>query len=111
MVGLLADISICAQDAKIGDGHVKLGVAAGDHAAIAWPLLVGPAKANYYLLTGEMLNGAEAERIGAVVTNYPCLRRILGRDPTIGLKQLSDRQDRPDDYNYSHKKARREARA
>jgi hypothetical protein len=54
---------------------------------------------------------AEAERIGCVVTNYSCLRRILGRDPTIGLKQLSDRQDRPDDYNYSHKKARREARA
>ena len=45
VVGLLADISICAQDAKIGDGHVKLGVAAGDHAAIIWPLLVGPAKA------------------------------------------------------------------
>ena len=66
VVGLLADISICAQDAKIGDGHVKLGVAAGDHAAIIWPLLVGPAKAKYYLLTGEMLTGAEAERIGLV---------------------------------------------
>lgn len=66
VVGLMADISICAQDARLGDGHVKLGVAAGDHAAIIWPLLIGPAKAKYYLLTGEMIDGAEAERIGLV---------------------------------------------
>ncbi|MEU8341609.1 enoyl-CoA hydratase [Actinomadura meyerae] len=66
VVGLMADISICARDAKIGDGHVKLGVAAGDHAAIIWPLLVGMAKARYHLLTGEMIDGAEAERIGLV---------------------------------------------
>lgn len=71
VVGLLADISICAEDAKIGDGHVKLGVAAGDHAALIWPLLVGPAKAKYYLLTGEMITGAEAERIGLVSRAVP----------------------------------------
>src|SRR5699024_1111470 len=63
VVALLADISICADDARIGDGHVKLGVAAGDHAAILWPLLCGMAKARYYLLTGEMVTGAEAEGI------------------------------------------------
>jgi enoyl-CoA hydratase len=57
VVALLADISICAEDAKLGDGHVKLGAAAGDHAAIIWPLLCGMAKARYYLLTGEMVNG------------------------------------------------------
>ena len=66
VVALLADISICATDARIGDGHVKLGVAAGDHAAIVWPLLAGMAKSRYYLLTGEMIDGAEAERIGLV---------------------------------------------
>ncbi|MEA2136633.1 MAG: enoyl-CoA hydratase, partial [Solirubrobacteraceae bacterium] len=66
VVALLADISICAQDARIGDGHVRLGVAAGDHAAILWPLLCGMAKARYYLLTGEMITGEEAERIGLV---------------------------------------------
>ncbi len=62
VVALLADISICALDARLGDGHVKLGVAAGDHAAILWPLLCGMAKARYYLLTGEMITGEEAER-------------------------------------------------
>ncbi len=71
VVALLADISICATDAKLGDGHVKLGVAAGDHAAILWPLLAGMAKARYYLLTGEMLTGAEAERIGMVSKALP----------------------------------------
>lgn len=71
VVALLADISICAEDAKLGDGHVKLGVAAGDHAAIIWPLLAGMAKARYYLLTGEMLTGAEAERIGLVSKAVP----------------------------------------
>ncbi len=71
VVALLADISICAEDALLGDGHIKLGVAAVDHAAIIWPLLAGFAKARYYLLTGEMLNGAEAERLGMVSKAVP----------------------------------------
>ena len=66
VAGLLADISIVAKDARIIDGHTRLGVAAGDHAAIIWPLLCGMAKAKYYLLLCEPLSGEEAERIGLV---------------------------------------------
>ena len=66
VAGLLADISIAAKSAKIVDGHTRLGVAAGDHAAICWPLLCGMAKAKYYLLTNRPLSGEEAERIGLV---------------------------------------------
>jgi len=66
VVALLADVSIAARGARIIDGHTKLGVAAGDHAAICWPLLCGMAKAKYYLLTCETLSGEEAERIGLV---------------------------------------------
>ena len=66
VVGLLADISIASKDARIIDGHVRLGVAAGDHAAIVWPLLCGLAKAKYYLLTCEPISGAEAERVGLI---------------------------------------------
>jgi enoyl-CoA hydratase len=44
--GLLADVSIASKDCRIIDGHTRLGVAAGDHAAIVWPLLCGLAKAN-----------------------------------------------------------------
>jgi enoyl-CoA hydratase len=63
---ILSDISIGARSAKIVDGHVRLGVAAGDHAAIIWPLLCGMAKAKYYLMTGEPLYSEEAERIGLI---------------------------------------------
>src|SRR5687767_5538320 len=63
---LLADISIAARNAKLIDGHTRLGVAAGDHAAIIWPLLCGMAKAKYYLLTCDTLSGEEAERLGLV---------------------------------------------
>jgi enoyl-CoA hydratase len=66
VVGLLADISIAAKSARIIDGHTRLGVAAGDHAAIVWPLLCGMAKAKYHLLTCTPLSGEEAERIGLV---------------------------------------------
>jgi enoyl-CoA hydratase len=69
--GLLADISIATPEARIIDGHTRLGVAAGDHAAIVWPLLCGMAKAKYYLLTCDTLTGAEAERIGVVSLTAP----------------------------------------
>jgi len=65
-VALLADISVAGRRAKILDGHTRLGVAAGDHAAIVWPLLCGMAKAKYYLLLNDVLTGEEAERIGLV---------------------------------------------
>ena len=64
--GLLADVSIATKDARIIDGHTRLGVAAGDHSVIVWPLLCGLAKAKYYLLLCEAVYGAEAERIGLV---------------------------------------------
>jgi enoyl-CoA hydratase len=63
---IMADISIVARDARLSDGHTKIGVAAGDHAAIIWPLLCGMAKAKYLLLLCEPVTGAEAERIGLV---------------------------------------------
>src|SRR5438034_204049 len=65
-LALLADVSIAARSARIIDGHTRLGVAAGDHAAIVWPLLCGMAKAKYHLLTCQPLSGEEAERIGLV---------------------------------------------
>jgi enoyl-CoA hydratase len=64
--GILADVSIATKDCRIIDGHTRLGVAAGDHAAIIWPLLCGLAKAKYYLLLCEQVRGAEAERIGLI---------------------------------------------
>lgn len=70
-VAMMADISIMAEEARITDGHVKLGVSAGDHAAILWPLLCGMAKAKYYLMTADFVSGKEAERIGLVSLCVP----------------------------------------
>lgn len=70
-VALLADVSIIAESARLSDGHARLGVAAGDHAALLWPLLCGMAKAKYYLMTAEFIDGREAERIGLVTRCVP----------------------------------------
>ena len=70
-IALLSDISIAAPSARLLDGHVRLGVAAGDHAAIIWPLLCGLNKAKYHLLLGESVGGEEAERIGLVSLCVP----------------------------------------
>jgi enoyl-CoA hydratase len=70
-IALLADVSIAAEDARILDGHTRLGVAAGDHAVIIWPLLCGLAKARYHLMTTKPLSGMEAERIGLVALAVP----------------------------------------
>jgi len=63
VVALLADIPIAAQGARLADGHVRMGVAAGDHACIIWPLLCGMAKAKYHLMTGEFVSGCGRRRV------------------------------------------------
>jgi enoyl-CoA hydratase len=76
-VALLADVSIAAESAKLSDGHVRIGVAAGDHAALLWPMLCGFARAKYYLLTADFVDGREAERIGLVSRCVPD-DRVIG---------------------------------
>lgn len=66
IVAMMSDIQIAAKNAVILDGHTRLGVTAGDHAALVWPMMMGMAKAKYYLLTCRKLRGEEAERIGLV---------------------------------------------
>ncbi|MEO2176252.1 MAG: enoyl-CoA hydratase/isomerase family protein [bacterium] len=70
-VALMADISLMAEEARITDGHIRLGVAAGDHANIIWPLLCGLAKAKYYLLTADFVDGKTADQIGLVSKSVP----------------------------------------
>jgi enoyl-CoA hydratase len=67
----MADISIAAEDAKLIDGHSKVGVAAGDHACVIWPLLCGMAKAKYFLWNLEPLTGKKADELGIVTLALP----------------------------------------
>lgn len=84
-VALLADISIASEKAVLIDGHTKLGVVAGDHAALVWPLLCGLAKSKYYLLLCERIGGKEAADMGMVARCVPhdelmpTAREIAGR--------------------------------
>lgn len=90
-VALMADISIMAEEARITDGHVRLGVAAGDHSVILWPLLCGMAKAKYYLMTAEFITGKEAERIGLVSLCVP-RAELLGRAMAVADKLAAGSQ-------------------
>lgn len=65
-VALMADVSVMAEDARLTDGHLRLGVGAGDHAVLVWPLLCGMARAKYLLMTAAFVDGRQAERIGLV---------------------------------------------
>ncbi len=70
-LALLADISVASDRARLIDGHRRLGVTAGDHAAIIWPLLCGMAKAKYYLMRTDPISGPEADRLGLVSLCVP----------------------------------------
>jgi len=65
-IALFADIVYADEAATIADPHVSIGVVAGDGGAIIWPLLVGPNRAKEFLMTGDPVTGAQAERIGLV---------------------------------------------
>jgi enoyl-CoA hydratase len=65
-VALLCDIIVAAEGTKIGDPHVKVGIVAGDGGAVIWPQLIGFAKAKEFLMTGDLVEAREAERIGLI---------------------------------------------
>ncbi len=90
-VALLADISIISETTRFTDGHLRLGVGAGDHAAIIWPLLCGMAKAKYYLLTSDFIDGKEAERIGLVSLCVP-QEQVLPKAMEVAEKLASGPQ-------------------
>src|SRR5947209_6823425 len=101
-VALMADISIMSETARITDGHTKLGVVAGDHAAIVWPLLCGMAKAKYYLLTSDFIDGKETKRslnnwlrmAGPIFDNSMALELLtfMGEDVREGLQAIREKR-------------------
>ena len=65
-LALFSDISIVADDAKLGDTHVRVGMVAGDGGCVIWPLLIGVQKAKEYLMLGKLFSGAEAASMNLV---------------------------------------------
>ena len=108
-VALFCDIIIAADDARIGDLHVNIGLSAGDGGAIIWPQLIGYPRAKEFLMTGRLIDGAEAAALGLVNEAVPAdeldarVERMVGKlergatqairftkvSINIGLKQLA----------------------
>jgi enoyl-CoA hydratase len=70
-MALFCDIVLMAEHARLGDPHVKMGIVAGDGGAILWPLLLGLHRGKEYLMTGDIISAAQAERWGMVNYVYP----------------------------------------
>ena len=65
-IALLCDVVVAGRSAVFADTHVTLGIGAGDGGQLIWPMLIGPNKAKYFLMTGDRVDATEAERIGLV---------------------------------------------
>jgi enoyl-CoA hydratase len=65
-IALLCDVIFMAEDASIADPHVRVGIVAGDGGTAIWPLVLGPARAKEFLLTGDRVEAADALRMGLV---------------------------------------------
>jgi len=94
-LALLCDVVYMADSARIGDTHISIGLVPGDGGAVIWPLLVGPARAKEYLLTGDLIEAPEAERIGLVnhvvpadrvVEDATALARRLAGGPAMAIR-------------------------
>lgn len=84
-LALLTDVAIAGKSAVLLDGHTRIGVAAGDHAVLSWPILCGLARAKYHLLLCERVDGATAAQIGLVAL---CVedQQLLSRAREIATK-------------------------
>jgi enoyl-CoA hydratase len=68
---LFCDMIFAAEDARIGDPHVQLGLSTGDGAAIIWPQLMGFPRAKQFLMTGEPMTATQAAQYGLVNEALP----------------------------------------
>ncbi|MFC2005943.1 enoyl-CoA hydratase/isomerase family protein [Chloroflexota bacterium] len=93
-IALFCDIIIAAETAKFADSHIKVGLVPGDGGTIIWPLLIGPARAKELLMTGDIIDAKEADRIGLVNRVVPLedlmptakeLAKRLAKGPTLAI--------------------------
>ncbi|MFB0874926.1 MULTISPECIES: enoyl-CoA hydratase/isomerase family protein [unclassified Sphingobium] len=94
-LALMCDVIVATETARFGDPHVKVGLTAGDGGGVIWPQLVGFARAKQYLLSGDLLDAREAERIGLINFAVPAeeLDEVafrwadrLARSPQLALR-------------------------
>jgi enoyl-CoA hydratase/carnithine racemase len=66
-IAVLSDIVLAAEHAEFADmAHGPTGVVPGDGVQTVWPMLLGPNRGRYFLLTGQRLSAQEALRLGVI---------------------------------------------
>jgi enoyl-CoA hydratase len=75
-LAMACHLRVASENARFGQPEVKLGIAPGYGGTVRLPRLVGKARALELLLTGEMIDAAEAHRIGLVNRVVPAERLI-----------------------------------
>ncbi|RJG08279.1 enoyl-CoA hydratase/isomerase family protein [Massilia cavernae] len=65
-MALSGDIVVASKNVRIGDPHVKVGLAAGDGGCLVWPAAFGMMRARRHLLTGDPIAAEEAHRLGGI---------------------------------------------
>lgn len=83
-LAVLCDIVLAADHAEFADlAHVPGGAVPGDGVHTVWPMLLGPNRGRYFLLTGERIGAAEALRLGVVGEVLPAAD-LLARAHVLG---------------------------
>jgi enoyl-CoA hydratase/carnithine racemase len=95
-IPLLSDIVLAAEQAAFQDSaHVPNGMVPGDGMHVVMPLLLGPNRGRYFLLTGQTLSAREAQAAGLVAEVLPraelmprawTLARQLIQQPLLTLR-------------------------
>lgn len=70
-VALACDLRVAAHEARLGLNFTRLGIHPGMGATWLLPRLVGPGRAAELLLSGRIVDGSEAERLGLVNRAVP----------------------------------------
>jgi enoyl-CoA hydratase/carnithine racemase len=91
-LAVLSDIVLASEDAYFSDApHFRFGTVPGDGVHVVWPLLLGPNRGRYFLLTGQRLSAAEAKDLGVV-------NEVLPRDQLLArAHELADALTEQDD--------------
>lgn len=94
-IAVLSDIVLASDNAEFADlAHIPGGATPGDGVHTVWPMLLGPNRGRYFLLTGERIGAEEAKRLGVVAevlapeALLPRARELAGQLAKLGLPTL-----------------------